>query len=67
MRQENTHRVVLNTAILSAMKFTDKPSQNAAQILFTAFEGETEAKPINMLLKVRAYTLFDHKTTQADL
>ena len=52
MRQENTHRVVLNTIIVRAMEFKDKPSQTAAQILFTAFEGE-EAKPINMLLKVR--------------
>jgi hypothetical protein len=52
MRQESTHRVVLNTIILKAMKFEDKPSTNTAQIIFTAFEGTTEAKPINMLLKV---------------
>lgn len=52
MRQENTHRVVLNTVIVRAMEFTDKPSNSAAQILFTAFEGDKEPKPINMLLKV---------------
>ncbi|EPE33072.1 PH [Glarea lozoyensis ATCC 20868] len=52
MRQENTHRVVLNTIILKAMKFEDKPATNTAQIIFTAFEGSTEAKPINMLLKM---------------
>jgi hypothetical protein len=57
MRQENTHRVVLNTIILKAMKFEDKPSTNTAQILFTAFEGTTEAKPINMLLKVSCLSL----------
>jgi len=52
MRQENTHRVVLNTVIVRAMEFKPKPSASAAQILFTAFEGEKESKPINMLLKV---------------
>lgn len=52
MRQENTHRVVLNTIIVRAMEFNDKPSQSSAQILFTAFEGDKEPKPINMLLKV---------------
>lgn len=51
MRQENTHRVILNTIIVRAMEFKDKPSTSAAQILFTAFEGEKEPKPINMLLK----------------
>lgn len=51
MRQENTHRVILNTIILRAMEFRDKPSSSAAQILFTAFEGEKNPKPINMLFK----------------
>jgi hypothetical protein len=53
MRQESTHRVILNTIIVRAMEFHDKPSNSTAQILFTAFEGEKEPKPINMLLKVR--------------
>jgi hypothetical protein len=52
MRQENTHRVILNTLLVRAMEFKDKPSTSGAQILFTAFEGEKEPKPINMLLKV---------------
>lgn len=52
MRQENTHRVILNTIIVRAMDFKDKPSTSTAQIIFTAFEGEKETKPINMLLKV---------------
>ncbi len=57
MRQENTHRVILNTVILRGMEFQDKPSASTAQILFTAFEGVenekgiAELKPINMLLK----------------
>ncbi len=49
MRQENTHRVILNTVILKALKFEEKPGGTAAQILFTAFE---DTKPVNMLLKV---------------
>lgn len=52
MRQENTHRVILNTIIVRAMEFKDKPATSAAQILFTAFEGEKEPKPVQMLLKV---------------
>lgn len=52
MRQENTHRVILNTIIVRAMEFKDKPTTTAAQVLFTAFEGEKEAKPVQMLLKV---------------
>jgi DEAD/DEAH box helicase domain-containing protein len=52
MRQENTHRVILNTVIVRAMEFKDKPSTSAAQIIFTAFEGEKEPKPIQMLLRV---------------
>lgn len=55
MRQENTHRVILNTIIVRAMKFEDKPATSTAQILFTAFEGEKESKPINMLLKASAF------------
>jgi len=51
MRQENTHRVVLNTVIVRAMEFKDKPAASTAQIMFTAFEG-SELKPINMLLKM---------------
>lgn len=53
MRQENTHRVILNTVIVRAMVFSDKqPASSSAQILFTAFEGEKEPKPVNILLKV---------------
>ncbi|CZR62304.1 related to nucleoporin [Phialocephala subalpina] len=52
MRQENTHRVILNTIIVKAMAFTDKqPASSSAQILFTAFEGEKEPKPVSILLK----------------
>ncbi|KAH8597098.1 hypothetical protein B0O99DRAFT_618007 [Bisporella sp. PMI_857] len=50
MRQENTHRVILNTSIIRAMEFKDKPSPKGAQVLFTAFEGD--GKPVQMLLKM---------------
>ena len=52
LRQENTHRVILNTALLKAMKFQDKQATSTAQIFFTAIEGDKEPKPVNMLLKV---------------
>ncbi|CAG8972506.1 hypothetical protein HYALB_00001198 [Hymenoscyphus albidus] len=52
MRQENTHRVILNTVIIKAMEFKDKASASTAQIMFTAFEGKPEPKPISMLLKM---------------
>ncbi|TGO32864.1 hypothetical protein BHYA_0283g00120 [Botrytis hyacinthi] len=63
MRQENTHRVILNTVVLKAMEFKPKPSTTSAQVLFTAFEGETEAKPINMILKMNEnnYKLFTNE------
>ncbi|TEY40020.1 hypothetical protein BOTCAL_0441g00050 [Botryotinia calthae] len=63
MRQENTHRVILNTVVLKAMEFKPKPSTTSAQVLFTAFEGETEAKPVNMILKMNEnnYKLFTNE------
>jgi hypothetical protein len=54
MRQENTHRVVLNTMIVRAMEFKPKSGSSSGQLMFTAFEGDKELKPINMLLKVRS-------------
>ena len=51
LRQDQTHRVILNTAILPAMKFQQKASLKAVNILFTAFEGE-DAKPTNITVKV---------------
>lgn len=50
MRQENTHRVILNTIINRALKLEEKPSNAAGKgYMFTAFDG---SKPVNMLLKV---------------
>lgn len=52
MRQENTHRVVLNTIILPEMTFENKNATSSSQLVFTAFEGDKELKPIMMLLKM---------------
>lgn len=51
LRQDQTHRVILNTAIVPAMKFQEKASLKSVGILFTAFEGE-DGKPTNITVKV---------------
>ena len=48
MRQDSTHRVILNTAIIPAMKFQEKPTLKATCVLFTAIEGEGEAVSIQL-------------------
>lgn len=40
MRQDSTHRVILNTTIIPTMKFQEKSSLKATYILFTAIEGD---------------------------
>jgi DEAD/DEAH box helicase domain-containing protein len=57
MRQDQTHRVILNTAILPAMKFTEKASLKSVGILFTAFEG-SDAKPVSITMRVLDLTAF---------
>ncbi len=51
MRQENTHKVILNTPVIKALDFVEKPSNTGTgkQYMFTAFDG---GSPKNMLLKV---------------
>jgi len=53
LRQDQTHRVILNTAILPAMRFQEKASLKSVGILFTAFEG-AEAKPVNITVRMTA-------------
>lgn len=50
MRQDSTHRVILNTAIIPAMKFQDKSSLKATYVLFTAIEDDG---PVSVQIKVR--------------
>lgn len=52
LRQDQTHRVILNTAILPTMEFQEKASLKSVGILFTAFEGEP-AKPVSITMRVR--------------
>ncbi|KAI0132454.1 hypothetical protein BJ170DRAFT_248734 [Xylariales sp. AK1849] len=40
MRQDSTHRVVLNTTVIPAMKFQEKSTNKAVCVLFTAIEDE---------------------------
>lgn len=51
MRQDSTHRVILNTAVIPAMKFQERPMNKAVCVLFTAIEGTGE--PASIQLKVR--------------
>ena len=52
MRQDNTHKLILNTAIIRALKFVEKAGNVGKQYMFTAFDG---GKPVNMLLRVSGY------------
>ncbi|KAL7628961.1 hypothetical protein AAE478_000479 [Parahypoxylon ruwenzoriense] len=40
MRQDSTHRVILNTAVIPAMQFQEKSTVKATYVLFTAIEDE---------------------------
>ncbi|KAF5718100.1 DEAD DEAH box helicase [Fusarium mundagurra] len=53
MRQDQTHRVILNTALVAAMKFQEKASLKSVGILFTAFEGE-QSKPVSITMRMSA-------------
>lgn len=50
LRQDSTHRVILNTALLPSMTFTEKEGFKATSILFTAIEGK-DAKPVQVQMK----------------
>lgn len=60
MRQDQTHRVILNTAIVPAMQFQEKTSLKYVGILFTAFEGE-EAKPVSVTMRVSSRPLWHRR------
>jgi Ran-binding protein 3 len=40
MRQDSTHRVILNAALIPAMQFQEKATNKALCVLFTAIEDE---------------------------
>ncbi|OLN95682.1 Nucleoporin NUP56 [Colletotrichum chlorophyti] len=53
MRQDQTHRILLNTVILPAMKFQEKETLKTVGVMFTAFEG-AEAKPVSVHVRMSA-------------
>ncbi|KAM3508833.1 hypothetical protein MY10362_000959 [Beauveria mimosiformis] len=53
MRQDQTHRVILNTAIISAMRFQEKTSLKSTSVLFTAFVGDS-ATPLLVTMRMSA-------------
>ncbi|KAI0898513.1 hypothetical protein F4806DRAFT_363332 [Annulohypoxylon nitens] len=51
MRQDSTHRVILNTAIIPGMEFQEKPGLKATGVLFTAIE---DGGAVSIQLKMNA-------------
>jgi len=51
MRQDSTHRVILNTAVHASTLFQERKTLKSTSILLTAIEG-TPAKPVNIQMKV---------------
>ena len=51
LRQDQTHRVILNTAIVPAMQFQEKASLKSVAVLFTALEG-AEPTPVRVTMRV---------------
>ncbi|KAK8042509.1 DEAD/DEAH box helicase [Apiospora phragmitis] len=49
MRQDSTHRLLLNTVIIPAMSFQEKPTNKTVCVLFTAIEDKGE--PVSIQLK----------------
>ncbi|RYO88232.1 hypothetical protein DL766_006288 [Monosporascus sp. MC13-8B] len=64
MRQDATHRVILNTVVIPAMSFQLKENGNIPYVLFTAIEGNGEAVP--MQLKEPAADLAVENSTPND-
>lgn len=50
MRQDSTHRLLLNTVLIPAMSFQEKPTNKTVCVLFTAIEDKGE--PVSIQLKV---------------
>ncbi|RYP82738.1 hypothetical protein DL769_001547 [Monosporascus sp. CRB-8-3] len=51
MRQDATHRVILNTVVIPAMSFQLKENGNIPYVLFTAIEGNGEPVPMQLKMK----------------
>lgn len=56
MRQDATHKVILNTIVIPAMSFQYKENGgNVAYLLFTAIEGDGDAVP----MQIKVYILLN--------
>ncbi len=56
MRQDATHKVILNTVVIPAMSFQYKEGgSNIAYILFTAIESDGEAVPMQIKVHIIPY------------
>lgn len=55
MRQDSTHRLLLNTVVIPAMSFQEKPTNKTVCILFTAIEDKGE--PVSIQLKVSSSSI----------
>jgi Ran-binding protein 3 len=53
LRQDQTHRVLLNTAIQPEAEFIEKTTLRATHVIFTALEGD-DAKPVSITAKMSA-------------
>lgn len=51
LRQDHTHRVILNTAVNASTKFSERQTLKSAVIQFMAFEGGVTT-PVNFTLRV---------------
>lgn len=62
MRQDSTHRMLLNTVVLPALHFQEKTTLKAVGILFTAFEGDGQAVSV----QAKVCPAFVSSVAQAD-
>ena len=65
MRQDSTHRVILNTVVLATTEFKDRQTLKATTVLFTAFEG-AEAKPVTVQAKVSLMIAWPFQGSEPD-
>ncbi len=56
MRQDSTHRVILNTVVLPYTEYKERQMLKATTVLFTAIEGDG-AKPVSIQVKASSYAL----------
>lgn len=58
MRQDSTHRMLLNTIVIPAIDFEEKTSLKSVSVIFTAFEGD-DGKPVSLQARVSTLPSMD--------